>query len=364
MSIASLFSPLTIRGTTFPNRIGVSPMCMYSADPDGLATDWHLSHLTSRAAGGAGVVFTEAVSVTPEGRITDGDLGIWSDAHAQRLARIAGLIRGFGAVPGIQLSHAGRKGGRTVPWSGYEPIRDWGPLFSPTDAPFREGWSPATPMTAPDIDEVVAAFATAATRAVDAGFEAIELHFAHGYLVHQFLTPLVNTRTDEYGGGLAGRARLAVRITRAVREAVGNRGALFARLSVVDWHEGGLTLEDSVEISRMLQDAGADVIDCSSGAAVPGEKVPAAPSYLVPFATRIREDVGIRTAAVGLITQASEADRVIAEGRADLVLIGRAMLRDPYWARAAARELGVVADPPIPVPYRRAVERMDARTQW
>jgi 2,4-dienoyl-CoA reductase-like NADH-dependent reductase (Old Yellow Enzyme family) len=219
-------------------------------------------------------------------------------------------------------------------------------------------------MTNDDLDAVVVAFAAAARRAVDAGFLAIELHYAHGYLVHQFLTPLVNQRSDEYGGDLANRARLAVRIARAVRAEVGESIALFARLSVVDWADGGLTLDDSVVISRWLSEAGVDVIDCSSGAAVIGESVPAAPLYLVGFAERIRADAAVLTAAVGLITDARDADEIIRAGRADITMIGRAMLRDPYWPRAAARALEAVGDPPIPVPYRRAVERMDARTQW
>lgn len=366
MTARSLFSPLTVRGTALGNRIGLSPMCMYSAGPDGLAGDWHLAHLASRAAGGSGIVFTEAVSVTPEGRITDGDVGIWSDEHAQALGRIARLVRALGSVPGIQLSHAGRKGGRTIPWKGYEPIpeHEWGPLHAPTDVPFREDWAAPRPMTAADVKELVAAFSVAAARAVDAGFEAVELHFAHGYLVHQFLSPLVNTRTDEYGGDLRGRARVAREITAAVRAAIGQEAALFVRLSVVDWVDGGLTLEDSVEISRLLRDAGADVIDCSSGAVVSGERVPAAPLYQVPFAARIRREVGILTAAVGLITRATDAEGIVEAGHADVVLIGRSMLRDAYWPRVAARELEADASPAIPVPYRRAVQRMDAQTQW
>ncbi|GAB2831651.1 NADH:flavin oxidoreductase/NADH oxidase [Microbacterium insulae] len=362
----SLFSPLVVRGVTFPNRIGVSPMCMYSAGPDAVATDFHLVHLASRAVGGAGLVFTEAVAVTSEGRITDGDLGLWNDEQAQALARIAGEIRAAGAVPGIQLAHAGRKGGRTVPWAGYEPIAPerWGRLLAPSPLPFRDGWDEPTPLSDADLHAVVAAFVSAARRAVDAGFAVIELHFAHGYLVHQFLSPLANLRSDGYGGSLEGRARLALGISAAVRAEIGDDVVLGVRLSVVDWIEGGVTLDESVTVARWLGELGVDVIDCSSGAVVSGEKVPAAPLYQVGFADRIRRDADVRTAAVGLITEPGEAESVIRDGKADLVLIGRAMLRDPYWARAASVELGAAAEPPIPIPYRRAVERMAARTQW
>lgn len=361
-----LFTPLTIRGVTLPNRIGLSPMCMYSAAPDGRASDWHLTHLASRAAGGAGLVLTEAVAVTAPGRITDGDLGLWNDEQTSALRRIASAISEAGSVPGIQLSHAGRKGGRTVPWSGYQPIEAavWGPLIGPSTEPFRESWASPLAMTASDIEQTVSAFASSARRAAEAGFRAIELHFAHGYLVHQFLSPLVNNRNDEYGGNLAGRARLAVRIAEAVRSAVGEELVLLARLSVVDWLPAGLTEEDSVIIARWLRSAGIDVVDCSSGAAIDGERVPAAPGYQVGFASRIRRESSVLTAAVGLITQPTEADAVVRRGEADLVLVGRAMLRDPYWPRVAARELEAAADPPIPLPYRRAVERMDRGTQW
>ncbi|MET2010762.1 NADH:flavin oxidoreductase/NADH oxidase [Microbacterium chocolatum] len=365
-SVSHLFSPLELRAVTLPNRIGVSPMCMYSAGPDGVATDFHLVHLGSRAAGGAGLVFTEAVSVTSEGRITDGDLGLWNAAQQDALARIARQVRAAGAVPGIQLGHAGRKGGRTVPWSGYEPIPadEWGRLLAPSPLPFRDGWSAPTEMSAADLDDVVEAHARSARRAVDAGFDVIELHFAHGYLVHQFLSPLANHRSDAYGRDLEGRSRLAVRIAAAVRAEIGEDVALCARLSVVDWAAGGVSLDESVQVSRWLADAGVDLIDCSSGAVVAGEQVPTAPLYQVDFADRIRREAGIRTGAVGLITTASDADAVIREERADLVLIGRAMLRDPYWARLAAVELGADAAPPLPIPYRRAVQRMAARTQW
>lgn len=362
----SLFSPLVLRDVRFPNRIGVSPMCMYSSGPDGVATDFHLVHLVSRAIGGAGVVFTEAVAVTAEGRITDGDLGLWNDDQARALSRIAREVRAAGSVPGIQLAHAGRKGGRTVPWAGYEPIaaHRWGRLLAPSPLPFKEGWAEPTPMGEADVEAVVGAFVGAARRAVDAGFAVIELHFAHGYLVHQFLSPLANQREDVYGGTLENRARFAVRISRAVRAEIGDDIVLGVRLSVVDWVSGGLSLDESVTVAAWLGEVGVDIVDCSSGAVVHGERAPAAPLYQVGFADRIRREAAVRTAAVGLITEPREADAVIREGKADLVLIGRAMLRDAYWARRASVDLQADAEPRIPTPYRRAVERMAAQTQW
>ncbi|MBV6760236.1 NADH:flavin oxidoreductase/NADH oxidase [Rhodococcus opacus] len=366
-----MFSPIDVRAVTFPNRIGVSPMCMYSAGPDGVATQWHTVHLGSRAVGGAGLVFTEATAVTAEGRITDGDLGIWNDTQREALRPITDFIRQAGAVPGIQLSHAGRKGGRQIPWEGYEPIpqAEWGALPAPSPVAFREGWSTPVEMSAADIESVIESFVSAARRAVQAGFGVIELHFAHGYLLHQFLSPLTNLREDEYGGPLANRARLAVAIAEAVRAEVGPGMPLFARLSVVDWVDGGLTLEESVEISTLLRRAGVDVIDCSSGAVVDGEKVPAGPLYQVEFSSRIRKEAEVLTAAVGLIQDGSDAEGVLTRQDADFILLGRAFLQDAYWPRRAARELiGHEAEPRIPLPYRRAVERMSAPkstpSQW
>lgn len=366
MSRSALFDPLVVRGVRFPNRIAVSPMCMYSAGDDGVATPWHTVHLGSRAAGGAGAVFLEATAVSSAGRITDGDLGLWNDEQAEALGLVAHIISSAGSVPGIQLSHAGRKGGRTTPFAGYEPIPSarWGALLSPTSRPFRPGWDSPTPMDDDDIAEVTADFARSAERACAAGFRVVELHFAHGYLVHQFLSPLVNDRADRYGGTSANRRRFAEEIVVAVRAAIPDDVPLIVRLSVVDWAEGGLSIEDSIQISRGLKAAGADMIDCSSGAAVPGEEVPAAPGYHVGFARRIRDEAAVLTGVVGLITEPDHASGIVAEGSADLVFIGRSMLRDPYWARRAREELQSEAEPPIPLPYRRAVERMDRRTQW
>lgn len=361
-----LFSPLTIRGVTLPNRIGISPMCMYSATEEGIATEWHSVHLGSRAVGGAGMVMLEATAVTEDGRGTPGDLGIWGPQHEEGLSALARLIASQGSVPAIQLFHTGRKGGRSIPWLGHLPLSEsgMGRLLAPSPIPFHEDWAAPTEMSAGDVDAVVEAFADGARRAVACGFRVIELHFAHGYLVHQFLSPLANHRTDEFGGPLENRARIARMITRAVRAAIGEETPLFVRLSVVDWVPGGLGLEDSVAVSRWLGEDGADLIDCSSGAVVPGEQVPAAPLYQVPFAETVRRDAGIPTAAVGVIRTAEEADGVIREGRADLVLIGRASLHDPYWPRKAALALGVEADPPVPLPYRRATRPSRRLTQW
>jgi 2,4-dienoyl-CoA reductase-like NADH-dependent reductase (Old Yellow Enzyme family) len=362
-----LFSPIRIRSVEYANRIGVSPMCMYSASAEGLPSDWHAVHLGSRAVGGAGLVLTEATAVSPEGRITDGDLGLWNNQQRDALEPIATFIRGAGPIPGIQLAHAGRKGGRRVRWAGYDPIArsGWGKLLAPSCTPFRQGWLAPCVMASADIDDIVCAFASSAERAVQAGFEAIELHFAHGYLAHQFLSPLTNFRTDGYGGSLQNRGRFAVEITQGIRSAIGDEVPIFARLSVVDWACGGVTLDEAVEVSRRLLSAGADVIDCSSGAVVDGEKVPAAPHYQVDFATRIRNEARILTAAVGLIREPVEADSVISKQKADFVFLGRASLQDAYWPRRAAREvLGGACEPRIPLPYRRAVETMSKATQW
>ncbi len=364
--VSGLFDPLDVRGVRFANRVAVSPMCMYSATADGMPSAWHSVHLGSRAVGGAGSVFVEATAVSPEGRITDGDLGMWNDEQAAALAPIAEFISSTGSVPGIQLAHAGRKGGRTTPWSGYEPIPShlWGKLPAPSAVAFRDGWESPVEMTEHDIRRVRDDFAASAARAVLAGFRAIELHFAHGYLVHQFLSPLVNERADSYGGSLQNRMRLAEQVVLAVRSAVPDHLPLFVRLSVVDWAPGGLTIDDSIEISRALVAAGADVIDCSSGAAVAEEKVPASPGYQVGFAQRIRREAGVLTSAVGLITEPVQAQDILQQGSADIVFIGRAMLRDAYWTRHAATQLKTENGLQLPLPYRRAVERMDRPSQW
>lgn len=349
-----LFTPLQIRNVVFRNRIAVSPMCQYSCD-DGFATDWHLVHLGSRAVGGAALVMAEASAVEARGRISPDDLGIWKDDHIANLSRIARFIRQQGAVPGIQIAHAGRKASTEVPWRGGAFIPEsqggWRPV-APSPIPFHEGDPAPAELTTTQIDEVVDAFAAAAHRAREAGFELVEIHSAHGYLIHEFLSPLSNHRTDEYGGSLENRMRFAVRVARAVRAAWPDEMPLFMRISASDWAPGGWDLDQSVELSRCLKDAGVDLIDCSSGGLVAYAKIELGPGYQVPFAERIRRDARILTGAVGLITEVHQADRIIRDGQADMVLLAREMLRDPYFSLHAARTL----DQPAPVPkqYGRA----------
>lgn len=360
-----LFTPLTVRDVTLPNRIVMSPMCMYSAE-DGLVGPWHGVHLASRAAGGVGLVIVEATAVSPEGRITPGDVGLWADRHAAALAPVTRLIREHGAVPGIQLAHAGRKGGRTIPWQGNAPIAqtEWGPLLAPTARPFRADWNTPVEMDEVAIRTLVTHFANAARRAASAGFDVVELHAAHGYLLHQFLSPLSNHRTDAYGGGVEARSALLVEVVRAVRAAIGEERALFVRLPLVDWVADGITLEDTVVTAQLLAEEGVDLIDCSSGANVPEETVPAAPLYHVPMTRELRARARVRTGAVGLITTPAQAEEVIRSESADLVLLGRALLHNAYWPRRAAEELEQDNPNAVPRPYRRAVERMREQTQW
>ena len=350
----NMFTPLTIRTVTFRNRIAVSPMCQYSSD-DGFATDWHLVHLGSRAAGGAGLVFTEATAVEPRGRISPADLGIWKDDHIAMLARIAAFIKQQGAVPGIQIAHAGRKANCRVPWQGGNPIPlsegGW-PTVAPSPIPFRDGDPRPLELTKAAIAVVVEAFAAAARRALTAGFEVVEIHGAHGYLINEFLSPLSNRREDEYGGSFDNRIRFATEVARAVRAAWPEHLPLFLRISAIDWVEGGWDLDQSVRLSARMKDLGVDLIDCSSGALVPYAKIQLGPGYQVPFAERIRREAGILTGAVGLITEPEQADRIVREGRADMVLLARAMLRDPYWPLRAAKALEQAG--PIPVQYGRA----------
>ena len=350
----NLFSPLTIRGVTLRNRIAVSPMCEYSSE-DGFANDWHVVHLGSRAVGGAGLVMTEATAVTAEGRITPGDLGIYKHEHIANLARIVTFIKQHGAVPGMQLAHAGRKGSCRVPWKGGEPLQPEEGAWR-TVAPSRLPFNPSDPVPAelsqPGIGAIVEAFAAAARRALAAGFEVLELHAAHGYLIHEFASPLSNHRTDEYGASFDRRVRFALEVTAAVRAAWPEHLPLFVRISATDWKEGGWTLDDSVALAARLKDIGADLIDCSSGGAVPDAKVQLGPAYQTPFAERIRRETGIRTGAVGLITEARQADEIIRAGRADLVLLAREFLRDPYFPLHAARTMGVDVAPPVQ--YSRA----------
>ena len=349
-----LFDPCTIRSITFRNRIFVSPMCQYSSD-DGLPNDWHFVHLGSRAVGGAALVMIEASGVSPAGRITAWDSGFWSDEHADAFRRIASFIEQNGAVAGIQLAHAGRKASTDVPWRGGAVIREgansWQPL-APSPIPFRSGDPVPHELTPAEIEEIVEQFAHSTQLAIDAGFHVVELHMAHGYLLHEFLSPLCNARTDEFGGSLENRMRFPLRVAERVRKTWPDDLPLFVRISASDWVEGGWDLDQSIAFSKRLRDIGVDLIDCSSGGAVPGAKIPLGPGYQVPFARAIRAEAGIATAAVGLITEAQQANEIISSGAADAVMLARELLRDPYWPLHAARALGV--DVPWPPQYERA----------
>ncbi len=348
-----LFTPLQLRGVTLRNRIGVAPMCQYSAE-DGLANDWHVVHLGARATGGAGLVIAEATAVTPQGRISPGDLGLWNDAQIAPLARVTAYLRSQGAVAGIQLAHAGRKAGSAVPWQGGKPLSDdqggWN-VIGASPLPFYDGYRTPHEMSVADIAALVDDFRQAARRADAAGFELVEIHAAHGYLIHSFLSPLSNRRTDDYGGSFANRARLLLDITHAVRDVWPEHLPLAVRLSASDWVEGGWTGEDSVRLAALLGDAGVDLVDCSSGGNVPKADIPIAPGYQVPFAAAVRREAGIASAAVGLITEPAQADAIVREGQADVVLLGREFLRDPYWPIRAAQALGHPL--PAPVQYAR-----------
>ena len=349
-----LFDPITLRDLTLPNRIVVSPMCQYSST-DGFANDWHLVHLATRAVGGAGLVFAEATAVTADGRISPDDLGIWADVHVGALGRIVRFVRGEGSAIGIQLAHAGRKGSAYAPFVGHGGVPEseggWQPI-GPTDAPFDSNYSIPRAMTLIEIAETIDAFRQAAGRAHAAGFDVIEIHAAHGYLIHQFLSPVSNTRTDEYGGSFENRIRLCLEIVEAVRLAWPERSPLFVRVSATDWVEGGWDLSQTIELARRLHGMGVDVIDCSSGGMVPGATIPTTPGYQVPFAEQIKREAAIATGAVGLITTPSQANDIIAREQADLVVIARELLRDPYWPLRAARELGHQV--PWPAQYLRA----------
>ena len=352
----ALFTPMRLRGAHLPNRVGVAPMCQYSAGPDGLPTAWHLVHLGSRAVGGAGLVLTEATAVSPRGRISPQDTGLWSGAHVDAWRPIAAFITSQGAVPAVQLAHAGLKASTYRPWSPHrggvpDDEGGWTPV-GPGGEAFTDGYRVPEPLDEAGLAGVVEDFAAAAERALHAGFAAVEVHAAHGYLLHEFLSPLTNARTDGYGGGLAGRIRLAVEVTGAVRAAVGERVPVLVRISATDWAEGGFTPEDAVVLAKHLVAAGADLVDCSSGGASPDARVPVRPGYQVPFAERIRREVPVPTAAVGLLTRAGQVQEIVERGQADMVLLGRALLRDPYWPRRAATELG--AEPGWPDQYLRA----------
>jgi 2,4-dienoyl-CoA reductase-like NADH-dependent reductase (Old Yellow Enzyme family) len=352
-----LLSPLTIRGITLRNRIVMSPMCQYSAE-EGLANDWHFVHLGSRAVGGVALVLVEATAVTAEARISPADLGIWSDAHIEPLARIARFVRSQGAVAGIQLAHAGRKASCEPPWKGgaYIPPEDGGwTVVGPSPVPFHDQGPVPSPLDEAGIDAVVGAFEAAARRALAAGFQVLEIHGAHGYLLHEFLSPLSNQRDDKYGGSLENRMRLLLRVAERLRGTMPEDLPLFVRISATDWTEGGWDIEQSIELAKRLAAVGVDLIDVSSGGTLPRARIPLATGYQVPFARRIRDEAGVRTGAVGLITEARHADEIITGGDADLVLLGRELLREPYWALKAQHELG--EEPAWPVPYGYAVKR-------
>jgi 2,4-dienoyl-CoA reductase-like NADH-dependent reductase (Old Yellow Enzyme family) len=352
-----LLTPLTIRGVTFRNRIVMSPMCQYVAQ-DGLASDWHLVHLGSRAVGGVALVMVEATAVTPEGRISPGDLGIWADQHIEPLARIVRFVHAQGAVAGIQLAHAGRKASCHAPWKGgavLSPEEGGWAVVGPSAVPFNEGDPPPVPLEDAGIDAIVAAFEAATARALSAGFRVIEVHAAHGYLLHEFLSPLSNQRTDEYGGSLHNRMRLTLRVAERVRRLVPDELPVFVRISATDWAEGGWDVEQSVALARRLKGLGVDLIDVSSGALVPKVRIPVSRGYQVPFARTIRREAGVQTGAVGLITDAGHANEIVTGGEADLVFIARELLREPYWALKAEQQLG--AEALWPTPYGYAVKR-------
>jgi 2,4-dienoyl-CoA reductase-like NADH-dependent reductase (Old Yellow Enzyme family) len=352
-----LFETLKIKSITLRNRIGVSPMCQYSSE-DGAATDWHLVHLGARAAGGAALVIAEATAVSPEGRITPGDAGIWAEKHIEPIARINRFIKQQGAVPGIQIAHAGRKASAARPWEGGAHLADnaggW-PIIAPSALAFGGDLNKVPKaMTAEDIAKTQSDFVAAAKRALTAGCEFLEIHSAHGYLSHEFLSPLSNQRSDTYGGSFENRIRFLLETTRAVRAVWPDKLPLAVRLSCTDWMPGGWDIEQSVELSRKLKTEGVDLIDCSSGGGVPHAKIPVGPGYQVPFAERIRKDAGILTAAVGAITGPAQAEEILSDGKADLILMAREFLRDPNWPLRAAKELGCPEAVKPPVQYERA----------
>lgn len=353
-----LLSPLTIRGVTLRNRIVMSPMCQYSAT-DGLADDWHLVHLGSRASGGVSLVMVEATAVTAEGRITPGDLGIWSDQHVEPLKRIVNFVHSQGAVAGIQLAHAGRKASCALPWLGGARISTtaeggW-TVVAPSPHPFNEGDPASQELTPAGIEEVIQAFEAATRRALTAGFKVIEIHAAHGYLLHEFLSPLSNQRSDQFGGDLENRMRMLLEVTKRLRKIVPQELPLFVRISGTDWVEGGWDIEQSIVLSKRLKELGVDLIDVSSGGTVPKAKIPVGKGYQVALAQRIRDEAEILTGAVGLITETQHANDIVTGGDADLVFLARELLREPYWAIKAQQELG--AEPTWPTQYGYAVKR-------
>ncbi len=342
MSKSILYSPFQLKGLTLPNRIVVSPMCQYRSK-DGMANDWHLVHLGSRAVGGAGLIFTEAAAILPEGRISPDDLGIWKDEHIEPLQRITTFIREQGAKSGIQLAHAGRKASTAPPWDGRYQVdaanRGW-QTVAPSPIPFNEDENLPKKLTIEEIQTVIQAFATAAKRSIEAGFDTIEIHAAHGYLLNQFLSPLTNKRTDEYGGSFENRVRLLMEVTQAIHKVIPDEMPLFVRISADEWAEGGHTINESVEVVKLLKEIGADLIDCSSGAVVRDQEIVIEKNYQVPFAAQVKKEANIATGAVGLITNGEQAEEILQEGKADLIFLGREMLRNPYFALREAERLG------------------------
>ena len=338
-----LFDPLKIRDITFANRVFVSPMCQYSST-DGYVTDWHFVHLGSRAVGGAGLVLTEAAAVLPEGRISPQDLGIWMDDHIDPLARIVRFIHEQGTAAGMQLAHAGRKASTYRPGDGQGTIPPgeggWSNVVAPSALPFADNYPMPLALSIDGIKSVVSAFAAAARRACEAGFRVIEIHAAHGYLIHEFLSPLSNQRTDSYGGSFENRTRILREVVTAVRGAWPERAPLFVRISATDWIEGGWDIQQSVELARQLGKLGVDLIDCSSGGNAVRAKIPVGPGYQTPFAEQVRREANILTGAVGMITSPIQAENILAAGQADAIIMAREFLRDPYWPLRAARELG------------------------
>jgi len=353
--MAELFTPFTARDLRLRNRIVVSSMCEYSCE-DGFANDWHLVHLGSRAVGGAGLVFTEAIAVTADGRISPSDLGIYRDEHVEPLSRIVRFARSQGAIMGTQLAHAGRKASTAAPWLGGRAVAvedgGWRPVHAPSAVAFSDDYVVPEALDEVGIGRVVAAFADGARRSVAAGFSVVELHAAHGYLMHQFHSPLSNRRTDRYGGSFENRIRFTLEVVDAVRDVWTEEKPLFVRISATDWVDGGWTVDESVELARALKAHGVDLIDVSSGGMVPDAKIPLGPGYQVPMAARIRREAQMATGAVGMITEAAQAEQIVVDGSADLIFIARELLRDPYWPLHAAHELGV--DIPWPKQYVRA----------
>lgn len=348
-----LFEPVELRSVRLKNRIVVSPMCEYSAI-DGVPNEWHHVHLGSRAVGGAGLVFTEATAVEADGRISPQDTGIYNDVQERAWAPIVRFIEEQGSVPGIQLAHAGRKASTGAPWTGGGPALEggWSPIWSSSAVPFSDGWQVPVALDESGLERVRTAWRQATRRALGAGFKVVEIHAAHGYLLGQFLSPLVNQREDEYGGSLDNRMRFPLEIVAIVRESWPQDLPVFIRISSTDWVDGGWDIGQSIEFSKECKVRGVDVVDCSSGGTVPGATIPLGPGYQVPFAEAIRRDAGIATAAVGMITDPKQAEAILADGQSDLIVMARELLRDPYWPRRAAKELG--SEITVPKQYARA----------